>query len=174
MASSTPLGFPLCSLHSRSSISTSSVLSPVSSSGAISFSLGLRSPSGIRFYAQPPRRRVIAMATRQLRASIVTKGSWDKLILDSEVPVLVEFYASWCGPCRVVQGIMDEIAEEYNGKIGCFVLNTDDDSEVAEDYEIKAVPAVLLFRNGKECDSVVGIMPKDFYVAAISRAIETS
>lgn len=107
-------------------------------------------------------------------APVVTKGSWDKLILNSEVLVLVEFYASWCGPCRMVHRIMDEIAEEYEGKIRRFVLNTDDDLEVAEDYEIKAVPVVLLFKNGKKCESVVGTMPKDFYMAAINRTMASS
>lgn len=106
-------------------------------------------------------------------ASVVTKGSWDRLVLDSDVPVLVEFYASWCGPCRMVHRIMDEIAKEYEGNIKCFVLNTDDDLEVAEDYEIKAVPVVLLFKNGRKCESVVGTMPKDFYVAAINRVMES-
>lgn len=106
-------------------------------------------------------------------ASVVSKGSWDRLVLDSEVPVLVEFYASWCGPCRMVHRIMDEIAKEYEGNIKCFVLNTDDDLEVAEDYEIKAVPVVLVFKNGRKCESVVGTMPKDFYVAAINRVMES-
>ncbi|OWM83717.1 hypothetical protein CDL15_Pgr004147 [Punica granatum] len=195
MASPTSLISPPFSLQSPSSVTTCSKLCPASSSGGVSFPLRPPSRPRLRVRTAPPRLQVHAMATRQLRgnayleeqsnmpsliipfsiraASVVNKGSWDKLILNSEVPVLVEFYASWCGPCRMVHRIMDEIAEEYEGKIKCFVLNTDVDLEVAEDYEIKAVPVVLLFKNGKKCESVVGTMPKDFYLAAINRVMES-
>lgn len=69
--------------------------------------------------------------------------------------------------------MIDEIAAEYAGELKCYVLNTDVDLQVVEDYEIKAVPVVLLFKNGKKCDSVVGTMPKEFYVAAIERVLKS-
>ncbi|KAK7851764.1 thioredoxin M3, chloroplastic [Quercus suber] len=112
------------------------------------------------------------LCSRESKAP-VTKESWEKSILKSEIPVLVEFYASWCGPCRMVHRVIDEISAEYSGRLKCFVLNTDNDSEIAEDYEIKAVPVVLLFKDGEKRDSVVGTMPKEFYVAAIERVLKS-
>lgn len=102
---------------------------------------------------------------------MVTGKSWEKLILGSDIPVLVEFYASWCGPCGMVHRVIDEIATEYSGRLKCFVLDADNDLKVAENYDVKAVPVVLLFKNGEKCDSVIGTMPKEFYVAAIERVL---
>jgi len=115
----------------------------------------------------------LIMWTCDLAATPVSKDLWDNSILKSETPVLVIFYANWCGPCRMVHRIIDEIATEYAGKLKCFIVNTDTDMEIAEDYDIKAVPVVLMFKNGQKCDSVIGTMPKEFYVAAIERVLKS-
>ncbi|XP_061356391.1 thioredoxin M3, chloroplastic-like [Gastrolobium bilobum] len=122
---------------------------------------------------QNPHLLQIRSFRQQTRATPVTKDLWENSIVKSETPVLVEFYASWCGPCRMVHRVIDEIATEYAGRLKCFILNTDTDMQIAEEYEIKAVPVVLLFKNGQKCDSVIGTMPKEFYVAAIERMLKS-
>ncbi|WOH04741.1 hypothetical protein DCAR_0624153 [Daucus carota subsp. sativus] len=103
--------------------------------------------------------------------TVVTGNSWEKSVLNSKVPVLVEFYASWCGPCAMVHRVIDEIATEYAGRIDCFVLHADNELQIANEYDIKAVPVVMLFKNGEKCETVVGTMPKEFYVAAVERVL---
>lgn len=104
---------------------------------------------------------------------MVTKDTWEKSVVNSDTPVLVEFYASWCGPCMMVHRIIDEIASEYAGRVNCFILNTDSDFPVAEVYNIMTVPVVLLFKNGERKESVVGTMPKEQYIAAIERILKS-
>ncbi|XP_021861378.1 thioredoxin M3, chloroplastic-like [Spinacia oleracea] len=116
------------------------------------------------------RRPSVVCAIRP-KTGTVTQTSWDNLVTKNESPVLVEFYASWCGPCQMVHRVINEIAVEYKGKLKCFTLNTDNDSAMAEEYDIKAVPVVLLFKNGRKHSSVIGTMPKEFYVAAIEKML---
>lgn len=72
----------------------------------------------------------------------------------------------------MVHRVIDDIAKEYAGRLNCFLVNTDTDMQIADDYEIKAVPVVMLFKDGQKCDAVIGTMPKEFYVNAIERVLK--
>ncbi|CAG7900956.1 unnamed protein product, partial [Brassica rapa] len=152
------------------SISSPSRLFPVTSFSPRSLLLSDRrslvSSSGSRL-------RFSALCLRDSKAAEVTQSSWENSVLKSETPVLVEFYTSWCGPCRMVHRIINEIAGDYAGKLNCYVLDADSDSLVAEEYEIKAVPVVLLFKNGEKRESIMGTMPKEFYISAIERVLNS-
>lgn len=71
----------------------------------------------------------------------------------------------------MVHRVIEEISTEYSGKLKCFLLDVDSDSQVAENYEIKAVPVIMLFKNGEKRDSIIGTMPKDYYIAAIEKVL---
>lgn len=93
-------------------------------------------------------------------AAQVTDASFEQDVLKSEIPVLVDFWAPWCGPCRMVGPVVDEIAQQYDGKLKVVKVNTDENPTVASQYGIRSIPTLMIFKGGQRVDMVVGAVPK--------------
>jgi thioredoxin 1 len=98
----------------------------------------------------------------------VSDGNFESDVLKSDVPVLVDFWAQWCAPCRMLAPTVEAVAQSYEGKATVVKLNVDDNPAVSQRYGIKGIPTLILFKNGKEEERVVGATSKD----AISRMID--
>ncbi len=103
---------------------------------------------------------------------ILTDENFKTEILESELPCLVDFWAPWCGPCRMVGPVIEEIAKEYSGKLVVGKLNVDEAQKVASQYEVMSIPTLSIFKGGKIIDTVVGAMPKEAIVAKIKPHIK--
>ena len=87
-------------------------------------------------------------------------GTFQADVLDNETPVLVDFWAPWCGPCRMVAPIVEELADEYDGRVKFVKLNTDENPAVAGKYGIRSIPTLLVFKGGEPVSQIVGFRPK--------------
>lgn len=101
----------------------------------------------------------------------VTDASFKEEVLDSEFPVLVDFWAPWCGPCRMVAPVVEEIAKQYEGKMKVVKVNTDENPSVASQYGIRSIPTLMIFKGGQKVDMVVGAVPKSTLSTTIEKYV---
>ena len=101
----------------------------------------------------------------------VTDANFDDLILNAGKPALVDFWAVWCGPCRVIGPIVEEIAEEYKGRLIVAKMNVDENTNTPAQYGIRGIPALLFFKNGELIDQIVGAVPKGQLVKNVEKIL---
>ncbi len=109
----------------------------------------------------PTRRKVIHL----------NNGEFEAEVLKSKVPVLVDFYADWCGPCHAIAPTIEALSDEFEGRVKFVKVDVDSNQEVASRYEIMSIPTIMLFENGKVEDSIVGAYPATVYKQHIERAL---
>jgi thioredoxin 1 len=100
-----------------------------------------------------------------------TDSNFDTEALKSDLPVVVDFWAAWCGPCRMIAPIIEELAGEYDGKVKIGKLDVDENQQTAIKYGVRSIPTVLVFKGGELIDTIIGAVPKSVFVEKINKVL---
>ncbi|KAH7430707.1 hypothetical protein KP509_08G010500 [Ceratopteris richardii] len=102
----------------------------------------------------------------------VNEATWKELVLDYDIPVLVDFWAPWCGPCRMIAPLVDELTKLYAGRVRCLKRNIDESPNKATEYGIRSIPTVLILKKGEKKDAIVGAVSKATLVATVEKYLD--
>jgi len=102
----------------------------------------------------------------------VDQNTFQKMVLESSIPVLVDFWAPWCGPCKAIGPSIDELSKEYDGKVGFVKLNVDEAPFIASKYSIMSIPTIIVFKNGQPDQHVIGMQPKNQLKKMVDKVLE--
>ncbi len=105
------------------------------------------------------------------KPAVFTDSNFKDEVIGSDKPVLVDFWAEWCGPCRIIGPVVEELAGEYEGKVKVGKVDVDNNSRVAVDFRIQGIPALLIFKNGEEVDRIVGAVPKSMITQKLEQYV---
>ncbi len=105
------------------------------------------------------------------KAIELNEANFEQEVLKSDIPVLVDFWAIWCGPCRMIAPIIEALAEEYAGKVKVCKVNVDENPNLAARFGIRAIPTLLLFKEGKVVEQLVGVQPKEILESILNRYV---
>jgi thioredoxin 1 len=101
----------------------------------------------------------------------ISSDNFEKEVLGADVPVLVDFWAAWCGPCKMVAPVLEELAEEMEGKVRIAKVNVDENQDIAVQFQVSSIPTFILFKDGEAADRMLGAMPKGAFEQFIDRHI---
>lgn len=104
-------------------------------------------------------------------ALVFNDGNFESEVMKAEQPVLVDFYADWCGPCKMMAPVVEELAAEYTGKVKVGKLNVDDNTQSAARFRVMSIPTIVILKNGEVLDTVVGVVSKEELVEKLEKAL---
>jgi thioredoxin 1 len=104
----------------------------------------------------------------------VTDGNFQREVLESDIPVLVDFWAVWCGPCKMIAPVVEELAGEYDGKLKVGKLDVDNNPETSMKFGVRSIPTLMIFKKGKVVEQIIGAMPKRNLVAKLTPHLEAA
>ena len=102
---------------------------------------------------------------------VVTDATFESEVVKSDIPVLVDFWAEWCGPCKMIAPVLVELADEYDGRLKIAKLDVDNNNQTAMQFRIMSIPSLLFFKGGEKVDQIIGAFPKQYFVEKIEQIL---